>query len=385
MRDSNRIAAVGLLLAAFTAPAFAAQPEPCMQVYEKDVKPPGAVGLAQLWALLNGERESGCILGSTDNTGIRDLYLGLHNPKPGADVAVGRKQLFDQMLAQFDGIPASACDGDSPACVVGRHKQAIVNARELLASGEPHPSATELTNWAVQDRDGSILVSHVTLKSFLEQQCSPALASAQCLAAFEIAAKVARSTEGTLQAIVAYRKPIIDVNEEFLTRTDKEWNAYFNDVSVQYPWELGVNSARFQRQLKKHGQDPAMFPRAPDDKLIVLHPSPAFEYAEVGDEHSTQAAVIVELIGYERWRWREGAAINRLGISLAASFSDVPGADAIGYGLLFHLPLRHFSVGAVWRHGDAGDSINVIFNADVAALIEQYKNADVEDFLQPAK
>ena len=73
--------------AALAAPAFAAQPEPCAQVYEKDVKPPGALVVTQLWALINSERESGCILGSTDTTGIRDLYLGLHNPKPGADVA----------------------------------------------------------------------------------------------------------------------------------------------------------------------------------------------------------------------------------------------------------------------------------------------------------
>lgn len=113
-----------------------------------------------------------------------------------------------------------------------------------------------------------------------------------------------------------------------------------------------------------------------------MHPVPAFEYAELtGGERSAQVAVVVELFGYERWRWRDGKAVNRVGMSLAASFTDLPGADAIGYGIVFHTPVRNVSIGAVWRDGDGGDSINLIFNVNLAALIQQYKNADVKDFI----
>jgi|KBSSwiStaDraftv2_1062776.scaffolds.fasta_scaffold15232_6 hypothetical protein len=385
MRDQVKIVFALVLLAALTTSAYAAQPEPCGQVFEKIVKETPPPDVQRLWPLLSDERESGCILGDTDTTGIRDLYLALHDPKPGAGVAVTRKQLFDQLLAQFDGINSNVCDDNSPACVVGRQKQAITNARDLLANGEPHPDSKELSSWAVQDRKGDIGASQIVLESFLEKECAAGLATAECRKAFEVGAKVARSTEATFQAIVAFRKPIIDVNEEFLTRSDKEWDSYFNVISVQYPWELGINSVRFQKKLKKEHKDPAQFASAPEDKLIVLHPSPGFEYAQVGDEHGTQAAVVLEVFGYERWRWRNGKAVNRMGVSLAASFSDVPGADAIGYGLMFHLPWRNVAVGAMWRDSDAGDSINIVFNADVAALIEQYKNADVEDFLTPPK
>ena len=211
-------------------------------------------------------------------------------------------------------------------------------------------------------------------------ECQPGASSTQCRAAVDVAAKILRSAEATFQAVIAHRLPIIEANESFLSTRDKEWNSYFNEVSVQYPWELALNSWRFQKQVPQ--AERAGFPRAPTHKLNALHPVPAFEYADVGNEHSTQAAVVVELIGYERWRWREGKAANRVGVSLAASFSDVPGRDVVGYGVVLHTPVRNMSIGAIWRDSDTGDSINLIFNMDPAALIQQYKDLDVKDFLK---
>jgi hypothetical protein len=376
-----------LLLAAAQL-AWSVEIEPCAAEYDEQLKSADPPGVAQVWPTLSSEMQSGCILGATDSTGIRQLYLNLQRLPPGGDLAVARTQLFDRVLAQFDGIASSVCDGDSTACVVGRHVEAIRNARELLSRGHPNTADPRLSTsaWGVVVSTGSIGVSEVSLQPYLTHECAEGAGTAPCRSAVDIAAKILRSSEAMFQAIVAHRMPIIEANEAFLSTRDKEWNSYFNEVSVQYPWELALNGWRFQQ--KTPPPERAGFPRAPEQKLIALHPLAAFEYAETsGGEHSTQAAAVVELVGYERWRWRDGKAVNRVGMSLAASFTDSPGADAVGYGLVFHTPVRNISIGAVWRDGDHGDSINLIFNVNLAALIQQYKNADVKDFvgvLQPA-
>jgi hypothetical protein len=378
MHKRTGAALLAALLLAAAHCAWSAEIEPCAVAYDKELKSDEPPGVAQVWVTVSSERQSGCILGATDSTGIRQLYLNLQRLPPGGDMAVARTQLFDRVLAQFDGIASSDCESESTACVVGRHVEAIRKARELLNSG--HPEAALLNTWGVRDSDGRIEVSRVTLQPFLVSECKPGASSAPCRSAVEIAAKILRSTEAMFQAIVAHRMPIIEANAAFLSTRDKEWNSYFNEVSVQYPWELALNSARFQKNTPKTEREG--FPRAPEHKLIALHPVAGFEYAEVtGGDHSTQAAVVVELVGYERWRWRDGKAVNRVGMSLAASFTDLPGADVVGYGVVFHTPVRNISIGAVWRDGDHGDSINLIFNVNLAALIQQYKNADVKDFI----
>lgn len=375
MNKPIRVAAL-LLIGAAWGDARAAT---CDAAYERALA--DDAGAAQMWVSLNDERESGCILGATDDTGIRQLYLELRANPTAAERAVKRAELFGRLIQQYDGLTSGPCAGDAASCVAGRHRQAIVEVRDLLMNGDPDPKDPALASdrWGVVVRDGGIAAGGITLKPFLEKECAADVKSAQCRAAFDLASRIVRSSEATFQAIVAHRQPLIEANTQFLTRRDREWNAYFNDVSVQYPWELAINSLRFTRATPAEGR--ATFPRAPEAKLIVLHPSPGFEYADVAGEKSTQAAVVLELFGYERWRWRDGAASHRFGASLAASFADVPGADAVGYGVILHLPFRHITVGAMWRDGDAGDSINLTVNADLAKLIERYKDVDVKDFI----
>lgn len=367
------------LLLAFSAQAFSAEIEPCGPAYQKALD--DGAEAEQMWSALNAERESGCILGPADDTGIRQLYLDLGKGSSGADMAVKRAELFRRVLEQFEGIPAGACPGDPTGCMVGLHEKAITEVRDLLATGDPDPQDPRLAldTWAVVARDGAIAAGGIALKPYLDQECSADVKGARCRAAFELAAKIARGSEATFQAIVAHRLPLIEANMQFLSRRDREWNAYFNDVSVQYPWELAFNSWKFVGQTP--AEERGKFPRAPESKFIVLHPSPGFEYADVAGGKGTQAAVVVELFGYERWRWRDGNATGRYGASLAASFADVPGADPVGYGVMLHLPFRNITVGAIWRDGDAGDSINLTVNADLAKLIQQYKDVDVKEFV----
>lgn len=363
--------------------SLAAEIEPCTAAYDQALKAGPAPGAPQVWTLIESERQSGCILGATDSTGIRQLYLDLQSAPATAEVAVKRAQLFSRVLDEFKGFPTGSCPGDSTVCMVGRHVQAISDVRQLLNVGNPNHTDPLLQNseWTAVVANGRIGVSQIALQPYLSKECQSGVDTPQCRAAVDLSAKILRSSEAVFQAIVAHRKPIIEANELFLTTRDQEWDAYFNDIAVQYPWELAINSARFVKK-NPNPAERGQFPRAPSAKLIALHPVAGFEYAEVAGEHSTQAAVLVELIGYERWRWREGKATNRVGASLAASFADVPGSDPVGYGVVLHLPFRNISVGAIWRDGDAGDSINIVVNVDLAKLIEQYKDADVTDFLK---
>jgi hypothetical protein len=114
-----------------------------------------------------------------------------------------------------------------------------------------------------------------------------------------------------------------------------------------------------------------------------LHPSPAFERVEgPTGGHSTQAAVVAEIAGYEMWRWSgSGAASNRWGASLITSFVDARGSSAVGYGLLLKTPFKNASVGVVFRNGDRGHQVNLAINVDLAKLIQKYKDVDIKKFV----
>jgi hypothetical protein len=189
-----------------------------------------------------------------------------------------------------------------------------------------------------------------------------------------------RTSLAMVQLIIDYNAPMIEAGAEFLSLRDQEWNEYFNGISVQYPWELAFNSVRFAKQADK--TERAGFPRAPNSKFVLLHPSLGFEHIDTPLGNSTSsAAVFLELVGYERWRWRNGKATNRWGASVVASYASITGMDDIGYGLLLHTPIRNMAVGVVYRDGAAGGETGLVLNFDLSKLVMQYKNADLGDFL----
>lgn len=382
MRNFHRCMLAALLLATSHL-ALAAQPEPCDQFFAERIKPPLAG--EEVLSRLKENQRTGCVLGATDTTDVQELTQQLFKADAAIDSAVVRTQLSDAMLRQFDGLPSTVCDAATEAsCMVGRHVQQLRALREKLMSGDADRTdpLLALNNWTLHPFTAELPASKIPFQAYLTQECSPGVATPRCAAAVSLAAKLMRTSLATQQLIAAYNKPLIDANKRFLSLRDREWDSYLNDVSVQYPWELGWNSIRFN---KAHKQDKGQFPRAPTSKLIALHPSAALERVDdlPSGDSGTVAAVVVELIGYESWRWRAGEAVNRWGGSLIASFSDVPGMDAVGYGVLFHTPIRNVSIGAVRRDGKAGSEVNLVISVDFAKLIQEYSQADLTDFLLP--
>jgi len=379
----SRILFVSLACSIFAPVSAIAQDDPCVAAVEQFVAETPGVGANSFYSLLNVQKESGCILGPTDTSGIETAYQILFSKaSTTAEKAVARSQLFDLSIGEFSEYPSSLCDArDVPGCMVGRHVDRIRELEAALMTGTDRPAAgiVSTDSWAIRNPNGEVAISRINLNEFLIQACATGIDDEQCREAIALSGSFMRTSIAMIQVIAAFNEPTIAANEEFLSMRDREWDAYFNEVSVQYPWELYINSKRFSR---KNRDDLDGFPRAPNSRWIVLHPSVGFEHIDtpVGSS-STGAAVFVEVAGYERWSWRDGSAWNRWGLSGVVSFANIPGMDEVGYGVLLHTPIQSISFGAVWRDGDAGSETGIVANFDLAALIQQYEEIDLKKFL----
>ena len=373
------------LLTSIASNLAIAQQDPCAQAVQDFLTGLGGATGENVYAGLNNQRNVGCVLGPTDTSGIEERYQTLQNKALSAtERAVARTQLFSLSIQQFASIPSSNCtDRNLIGCMVGRHINSIRALQNELVSSATNPSADIMNNsqWAIVADTGFIAVSDIHVKEFLKQECATDIADVQCHTAISLSASFMRTSIAMIQVIAAFNQPMIEANAEFLSQRDMEWEQYFNVVSVQFPWELSVNSLRFTRRNKDTLDN---FPRAPNSKFILLHPSLGFENIEtpLGDT-STHAAVFLELFGYEQWRWRNGKASNRWGLSVTASYANIPGMDEIGYGFLVHTPIRNIAFGATYRDGDAGREIGIVMNIKLSKFLQQFENIDLSDFLTP--
>ncbi|MDX2418096.1 MAG: hypothetical protein QNK19_11610 [Xanthomonadales bacterium] len=365
-----------ILLSWLASSAFAS--EPCSTFFQSSIRDTG-IPAESVYAMLNTQRQRGCILGATDTTGIEAQYQKLfQSTLSPEDVAIARGQLLELLLGQFNGVPRRICNLLTPDCVAGRHAEALNQLANGINSGEFDFITASLDDWVPVEADGRIKISNVELNKFLESECKAGVSEPACAGAVEIAAKIMRTSLAINQLIVSHRQPIIGVNDQFLSDRDREWENYLNGVSVQYPWELAFNSWRFDRTT----EDTAKFPRAPNSRWVLLHPSPALEVIDtINDNNSLEPAILVEMFGYQRWKWQNGQQRNRWGVSGILSIADINGMDNVGYGALVQTPIRNMAFGVVWRDGNEGSEIAFVLNLDLAKLLKQYDNDDLQSFL----
>jgi hypothetical protein len=352
--------------------------EPCLTIYQDEIKDSVDLEALQVYGILNGERESGCLLGATDTTGIESQYQKLLAKPSGADLGIERGLLLEMMIAQFDGVPARVCEGLLPECVAGRQLDALKKLEERVKSGDLDLANESRDQWAADNFSSYIAISDINVADFIESQCEGNISQQVCADAFALSARIMRTSLAANELITSYLQPVIDVNERFLSLRDKEWEAYLNGDSVQFPWELAFNSWRFDKTT----ENKELFPQAPSYQWVLFHPSPAFEVIDTPDNsRSMEAAIVVEVVGYQGWRWRDGKQHNRWGASAIISVADIKGMDTLGYGALIHTPIAYTSIGVTWRDGDDGTEVGVVLNLNVAKLLEKYDNNDLKDFL----
>jgi hypothetical protein len=130
--------------------------------------------------------------------------------------------------------------------------------------------------------------------------------------------------------------PLRDALVTYVTALDQRWTDYFNRAPSQFPWELALNSALYQRHERRGYNEP------PSSQWIIAHPTVASEYAR-GESETFTTAVALEAVGY---------FTHGVGASLAVAWADRVSGDKVGYGIVLHWQNK-FSVGGMAHPGAA--------------------------------
>ena len=147
----------------------------------------------------------------------------------------------------------------------------------------------------------------------------------------------------------------------------QRYESYFDAARFQWPWELYINGLPGFR-----GETPLMcegFRDVPRQQWIVLHPSLGVRYSENAAQ-KTDAAILIELIGFRRWQWAEGKAVNARGASAVLSYSNQSDATRFGWGGLVHVR-DDVSVGLVKHQSGTGNRVSLVFGYAFGQLFKK--------------
>jgi len=198
----------------------------------------------------------------------------------------------------------------------------------------------------------------------IDAACPVADISDECRAALESLIVLTRHIDLVHQVLKNPVRERLQAIHAELVRLDAEWDYYFDDARSQFWWEFMANNAIY---------DPAgdSLARPPVGQLILFHPSAAMEYvgSNVTAESSYNLVGIIDVIGYNRLRWKEDGPYSKwpLGASLVATYVPATPGDDFGYGLMFHVK-NEFSFGATRRDTGAGNETTWLFSVDLTRL-----------------
>ncbi len=159
---------------------------------------------------------------------------------------------------------------------------------------------------------------------------------------------------------------------KYLERLDQRWRTFHNTSRAIYPWELWFNGLYYRPRQEG-------FSEPPQSQILLLHPSAGLAFQEFKDDDKLQEAIIVDVVGFYRWKWggRNEAEVKKpFGLALTTSWDG----DDISYGASVHLP-KNWSVGVVST--DDGD-ISVLLSLDFGNFIMD-KNKSVNNLRQKLK
>jgi hypothetical protein len=159
----------------------------------------------------------------------------------------------------------------------------------------------------------------------------------------------------------------LKIYNQYLTKLDKQWDFYFNKTLSQYPWEMALNDHLYQKTRGNNG----IFNQPPSKQWILLHPAASFEYIGGMTNMKTKNSLILEVLGYNAWKWNDNDSadyssfLGLSGVSLIADYSDHSDINAPdwGYGLLVHVK-SDLAVG-ITKHDN---NIGLIVNYDLSKI-----------------
>ena len=217
-----------------------------------------------------------------------------------------------------------------------------------------------------QTQDQSFRIDY---RPLVNSDCSmpaadPTKIAISCLETLNETGSVIRSTALMQQILQVSVEGRLEEHHKALVDLDREWDYYFEEARSQYLWELAINARRYDAPDDK-------FAPPPEDQIIFLHPTVAMEYVGGGaqNERSYEVAAVIELIGYNRFKWGEDSKMKwPLGIAVVATVTPYNTGDRVGYGMMFHVNNK-WSLGVIRRDTGAGDDTTWLITADLMKLI----------------
>jgi hypothetical protein len=165
---------------------------------------------------------------------------------------------------------------------------------------------------------------------------------------------------GTWLGDYARRDPLA-ARVHALDLRDKQWDAYFDEALFQWWWEVGLNGYRMKNSslcARNAYHMQVGYCDVPHDQLIFLHPDVGLQWMDGAENTSDlHGAVVLEVFGYNKWRWDGATAKSAKGLSLVATYSDAEDNKDWAYGLMFH-GRNKYSFGVTTN----GHRVGLVFN-----------------------
>ena len=288
-------------------------------------------------------------------------------PRSVAVLTERRNNLLDMLISIEGSLTGAMADMDG---VWRSHASVTINElRSVKAEISDYESIVPATYWQWHSGlaffegpvTGEFLISY---GDDIRSVCPDEDFSDECQMALRSAGQLVRHVRLVEQVLdVETRRRLSEIHGQ-LVELETQWDYYYYEARSQFWWEFIANNAIFDPPDRQ-------FSAPPDGQLILLHPRAAVEYVDEDDsvDESYNLVGIVELVGYNRLRWKKGGPYSKwpLGISAIASFVPGTSGDNWGYGLMIHVK-NNYSLGATRRDTGAGNETTWLFSVDLNKL-----------------
>lgn len=321
------------------------------------------------------------VIGSCDLAVCKDLVAW--RGKPRADRVLQGPDLLEQIRSSFkpaaENFPPGAALDDAMQKFIAHLRAATP---ETLRDPKLDPFNNAINRAWQYDSPAGLLgpgtsangVSFdIRLGDILAAACGEPLRADSCNAALA-GSGAAVFHSALFQTVVSwFQKEGREAAVAHIDMLDKRWQTYFDSSRVQFPWELALNSALFDRELQRRRTDrnnpqgPGLA-GPPSDQVIFLHPSVGLRAGNSADRKLDQV-IVLELAGYYRWTWRGANADSLAGGSLIATWANSGTEQRKGYGFMVHMP-KNYSIGLVQERGNGPKRVALVVSIDLGKLIQ---------------
>jgi hypothetical protein len=272
-------------------------------------------------------------------------------------------------------VASAARDPDKPELERARAGvQAAIRDRSAgLAPGE-RSREQRMEYWRWDGLQSELGQTGIDVPGMLKRAgCDAAPRGTECAAAQASAEGLLRGARLAERAFTPDQAEAVQEAAARAAVRDARWRSYFADARSQYPWELWINSWRYETRVRKD----LGVSGPPDWQWIVLHPDIAMQYvssAAAGDRF--KPALLLEVIGYNWWQWgADNKPRNAWGVSLVRTYADTTSIPSSAWGVTVHRNSK-YSLTVTRQDGKTG----MLLSVDLAGAVTQASQAWSDQF-----